>query len=147
MFGPKWDKRFLNLAQEVSTFSRDPSTQVGAVIVRPDKTIASIGYNGFARGVLDNAGRYNDRDTKYEMIVHGEMNAILAAREPLHGYTLYTYPFPPCSRCAAMIIQSGIANVVAPSPTEEQLQRWEKSFSLASLQFAEAGVNLELWQS
>lgn len=90
----KWDLRFLRLSQCISTFSKDPSTKVGAVIVRPDKTIASMGFNGFPKKLKDDA-RYNDREVKYSLIVHGEINAILFAKESLTGYTLYTYPFMP----------------------------------------------------
>ena len=133
----KWDQRFLELAVTVSTWSKDPSTQLGAVIVRPDRTIASIGYNGFPRGVDDDEARYADREFKYEAIVHGEMNAILAAREPLHGYTLYVWPLPPCSRCAAMIIQTGIKRVVSPPNGNP---RFAASCSLGRRLLAEAVI-------
>ena len=45
----KWDKNFLELAKTVSTFSKDPSTQVGAVIVDDDNRVVSIGYNAQKR--------------------------------------------------------------------------------------------------
>jgi dCMP deaminase len=92
----KWDVRFLELANHIAQWSKDPSTKVGAVIVRPDRTICSVGYNGFPRGVDDNEERYMDRPTKYEFVVHAEANAIIHAREPLHDYILYTYPLMPC---------------------------------------------------
>lgn len=141
----KWDQRYLKLAEEVASWSKDPSTQVGAVIVRPDKTIASIGFNGFPRGVIDDSNRYNDRELKYKMIVHGEANAIVSAREPLHDCTIYTWPFPPCSNCAALIIQAGIARVVAPVPTPEQIVRWGDSFRIAKAMFFEANVALQTY--
>lgn len=109
----KWDRRFLDMAAFVATWSKDPSTQVGAVIVRPDRTIASVGYNGFPRGVSDDDARYADRSLKYPMIVHAEMNAILSAKEPLLGYAIYVTPLAPCATCAGAIIQSGIKRVVA----------------------------------
>ena len=109
-----WNQRFLSLAEHISTWSKDPSTQVGAVIVDDQRRIISTGYNGFPRGVNDFPERYNNRDIKYEMIVHGEINAILFANQSIHGCTLYTWPFMPCSRCAAIVIQSGIRTVVAP---------------------------------
>ena len=129
----KWDMRFLELAQHVATWSKDPSTQVGAVIVRPDRTIASVGYNGFPRGVIDEPERYAEREVKYKMVVHAEANAILSAREPLHGYTCYVLPLAPCSSCAAMIIQSGIQRVVTT------VERWEGS---AQTMFQESGVTI-----
>jgi dCMP deaminase len=133
----KWDYRFLEAAEHFAGWSKDPSTKVGAVIVRPDRTIASFGYNGFSRGVEDDVSRYEDRDFKYEAIVHGEMNAILAAREPLQGYTLYTWPLPPCSRCAAMIIQTGIMRVVSPPNGNP---RFADSCKLGQTLFREARI-------
>ena len=53
--------RYLALAHHIAAWSRDPSTKVGAVLVRPDHTIASIGYNGFPRGVNDDPARLADR--------------------------------------------------------------------------------------
>lgn len=138
-----WDAFFLELAKLVSTRSKDPSTKVGCVIVRGDRTVASLGYNGFARGVEDKESRLNDRDTKLAFTVHAEPNAIIAAREPLHGCTMYTWPFPPCANCAAMIIQAGIQCVVAPAPTADQLERWGDHFYNAKEMFMEAGVHLD----
>src|SRR4051812_17995840 len=96
----KWHHRFLSLAQHVAGWSKDPSTQTGCVIVRPDRTVASMGYNGFPRRVHDGYHRYNDRPTKYAMVVHAEANAILHAHDDLTGCTAYVYPWPPCSSCA-----------------------------------------------
>lgn len=144
MFNMKWDARFLNLAEHVAQWSRDPSTQVGAVIVRPNKTIASIGYNGFPRGVDDSPARYADRDAKYKFVVHAEANAIVAAQELLEGFAIFTWPFPPCSDCAGLIVQSGIKYVVAPKPSREQIERWGDSFMIAETIFIEGEVKLVL---
>ena len=135
----KWDIRFLSLAEHVSQWSKDPSTKVGAVIVRPDRTILSVGYNGFPRGVKDWPERLADRDTKYPMTVHAEANAIIHGGSA-EGCTLYTWPFPPCCDCAGLIIQAGIKRVIAPSPTRDQRSRWGASFNLAMDMFKEAGV-------
>lgn len=59
------DLRFLRLAREVSTWSKDPSTKVGAVIVGDNGQVISQGYNGFCRGFDDSEERYNDKQTKY----------------------------------------------------------------------------------
>ena len=40
----KWDKRWLEIAGLVSTWSKDPSTQIGAIAVK-DKRLVSTGYN------------------------------------------------------------------------------------------------------
>jgi len=133
----KWDTRFLTLARHIATWSKDPSTQVGAVIARPDKSIASVGFNGFPRSVTDSADRLTNRDTKLKYTVHAEPNAILHAREPLHSYTLYVWPFMPCAQCAAVIIQAGITRVVYPATTST---RWQNSWSAAHNMFREANV-------
>lgn len=119
--------------------SRDPSTKVGAAIYRPDNTLASKGYNGFPRGVRDLDERYADRQKKYLFVVHAEMNALLTAREPLHGYILVSTAFP-CASCAGAIIQAGIKQVYAPMPSADILQRWGESFEVAKTMFREAGV-------
>jgi dCMP deaminase len=135
----KWHRYFLRQCEAVATGSKDPSTQVGAVIVRPDKTIAATGWNGFPRGVEDKPERYADRQVKYRYVCHAEANAIITAREPLHGYTLYASMYP-CNECAKLIIQSGIRHVVSPRPTDEQVERWGESFAATKTMFAEARV-------
>jgi len=136
----KWEKRFLEMAQLVASWSKDPSTKVGAVIVRPDMTIASVGYNGFPRGMNDHPTLYEDRDVKLSRIVHAEMNAILHAKEPLTGYTLYTWPVLTCDRCAAHVIQAGIVRVCAPKATPELSERWREQFKKAKEYYLEGEV-------
>lgn len=134
----KWDKRFLSLAKMVASWSKDPSTKVGAVIV-DDRRIISVGYNGFPEGVLDSEERYCDRELKYKYMVHAERNALLFANTSVKNATLYTYPFMPCSECAGMIIQSGIKRVVTLVNTNK---RWKESFKITKQMFGEAGVSL-----
>jgi dCMP deaminase len=141
MTSTRWDRRFLDLAKLVGTWSKDPSTQVGAAIVDSARRVVSVGYNGFPRGVEDTEERLNDRDLKYSMVVHAECNAMLFAREPLGGCTLYTWPFAPCSACAGMIIQSGITMCVAPKNNNP---RWVESIKISQKMFTEAGVALWL---
>ena len=133
----KWDKRFLGLAEYISSWSQDPSTKVGAVIVDDKKRIVSVGFNGFPRGVADDV-RLSIRQEKYERIVHAEVNAIMFAQKALTGCTLYVWPMPPCARCATLIIQSGIKRVYAPAcPFESS---WNKSVDIGKEMFDEAGV-------
>lgn len=131
----------LDLAEHMSRRSRDPGRRVGAVILRPDNTIASAGYNGFPRRVNDHPDLYNDKPTKLRRIVHAELNAILTAREPLHGYTIYVSPLHPCSQCAAAIIQAGITRVVARIGSDGG-EGWKESFAEAAEMFREAGVTV-----
>lgn len=124
----KWDRRFLELAKLVSTWSRDPSTQTGAVIVAPDKHVISVGFNGFARGMPDSDELYSNREEKYSRIIHCEMNALLHSHDSVVGATLYTYPFLSCDRCAVHMIQAGITRFVAPKLSTEAGARWEPTF-------------------
>jgi len=139
----KWHKRFLNLAEYVAQWSKDPSTKTGSVIVRLDGTIASVGYNGFPRGIEDKAELLYNREEKYKRVIHCEMNAILNARGTVHGYTLYNWPFQSCERCSVHVIQSGIKLVVSPSldtVPEDKIERWGDSWKVTEELFEEAGV-------
>jgi len=136
----KWDARYLDLAKHIAQWSKDPSTKAGAVIVSPKGSIVSVGYNGFAKGVVDSDERLNDRETKYKMVVHCERNAIIFAERDLAGCTLYTWPFMSCGPCAGMVIQAGITRCVAP---RNDNPRWQADFALAIQMFAEADVAME----
>ena len=136
-----WRSRFIGLAEHIATFSKDPSTQCGAVIVRPDKTIASVGFNGFPKNVNDNPDLYNDRPTKYLRILHAETNAILNARERLDDYSIFVWPFGTCASCAAQIIQSGISRVFYPAVSDtDRDARWNDSLKAALAMYVEAGI-------
>ena len=143
----KWDRRFLELAKEVSTWSKDPSTGVGAVIVNDQKHVVGMGYNGFAVGVSDDPARYTDRPLKYKLIVHAEPNALLQAGHAARGGTLYVYPTfcdpPICHDCAKLAIQAGIKCVVGykADETNPRYTNWKDSIALSRTMFAEAGVN------
>lgn len=139
----RWDRRLLALAQHIAGWSKDPSTQVGAVLAVGNKVIG-LGYNGIPAGVKDLPARLNNRDLKLAMTVHAEVNAILMARDNVRGSTLYTWPLPPCSHCAALAIQSGVRRVVSPSPRPDAASRWGSSLRLAHVMFAEAGVKVVL---
>lgn len=136
----KWDVRFLKLAEYIASWSRDPSKKVGAVIVDDKKRIVSLGFNGFPRGV-DDDHRLNDQTLKNEIVIHAEINAILFANKDVQGCTMYVWPIPPCSRCAAQIIQTGIARVVAPYIQESD--RWKNSVQLGRDVLDEGGVHTD----
>jgi len=137
----KWDKRFMETAEHVSLWSKDPSLKVGAVIVRPDRTIASIGYNGFPRGCDDSPEVYADRATKLSRVVHAELNAILNARGPVDGCTIYINCIGgSCDRCAAHIVQAGITRQVC-LPISDDF-RWKESMEAGRMMFDEANVEV-----
>lgn len=134
-----WDHRFLELAKQVSTWSKDPSTQVGAIIVDDKRRVLSLGYNGFPRGVDDDERKYLHKPTKYKMIVHAEANAILNATQSLEGATLYS-TLHTCCECAKLVIQSGIKRVVNCKHLPSEKQHWEESFAAAREMYRQAGV-------
>ena len=108
---PGFDEWALSLAVAVAARSRDPSAKVGAVIIRDDKTICSMGYNGFPRQMEDRHEWWNDRPQKYARVIHAEMNAIMNSKEPVTGMTLYV-THPVCEHCAKHIAAAGIRRVV-----------------------------------
>lgn len=134
----KWDSRFLALAGLVAGWSKDPSTQVGAVIVDADKRIVSTGFNGFARGVNDAPA---EREVKLLRTIHAEENALLFARRDVTGMTIYVTR-PPCARCAAKIIQSGVARVVFTLPPVDFVERWALEMKEAQAMFDEVGITV-----
>jgi dCMP deaminase len=135
----KWDQRFLEMASLVSTWSKDPSTKCGAVIVRPDLTICSVGYNGFPRYMSDAPWLYEHRETKYSRVVHCEVNALIAAAENVSGYTLYTTGMC-CDRCAVQLIQAGVGRFVWWEDTEDMKSRWGDAFKKVADYYEEADV-------
>ena len=125
----KWDIRFLELALLVRNWSKDPSTKHATVIVRPDKTIASVGYNGFVRGCPVDESAFSDpakRPEKYSRVVHGEMNAILNAHEPIRGCTAYVTSGVGCDRCTVHLLQAGIKRFVFLNGDADYWSRWGK---------------------
>lgn len=140
----KWDKRFLRLAAHVAQWSKDPSTKVGAVIVNPNRIVVGLGYNGFPRGVHDLPSRLNDRQEKYALMIHAEVNAILNANANVAGCTLYTWPLAPCSDCSVFIAQAGIKRVVAPEPSDDIIMRWGDSLLTSERCFIECNVQLDI---
>ena len=138
----KWSRRYLDVAKEVATWSKDPSKKIGAIAVGDKGQILSQGYNGFPRGVKDTDNRYNVREEKYKYVVHGEMNCIYNACNSgvsLNGATLYVTGLPVCSECAKGIIQVGINKVVMEYPKDIP-DFWRESMLLTQQMFLEAGV-------
>lgn len=148
----KWHTRFIRIAREISTWSKDPSKQIGAIIVK-DRRILATGYNGFPKGIDDAPEKYENRELKYELVVHAEMNAIYNATFngiSLKDSTLYVWGLPVCSECAKGIIQVGINKIVIAY--EDVPQRWTDSFEKSARLFDEANVEWEIikeqsWQT
>ena len=138
-----WDHRFLGLSRYIAGWSKDPSTQVGSVIVDPSHRIIATGFNGLPSGVEDTIERLHDRSIKYDMVVHAERNAIIDSKCDLSGSTLYVWPIMPCSVCAAMIIQTSIEEVVSVETDDQRLIN-SCRMELTQVMFAEENVNLIL---
>ena len=141
----KWDVRFLSTAKHIAEWSKDPSTQVGAVAVR-DRRILATGYNGFPRGVLHLPTRLLDRPQKLLRTVHAEANIVAQAAKNgvcLENATVYVWPFIPCNSCCTLLIQTGFARVVAPDM--EIPDRWVESFTMSKEMFSECGIVFREW--
>ena len=125
----EWEHRFLDMAKLVSTWSKDPGTKVGAVITRKDRTVVSVGYNGFPRVMDDREALLQDREEKLSRTIHAEINALLTAKGDVAGCTLFTYPFLSCERCFVQLLQAGITEFIAPQSDIEKYGRWQMSFA------------------
>jgi len=140
----KWDKRYIELARQVGSWSKDPSTRVGAVAVGDHGQVLSQGYNGFPRGISDSPERLANRELKYRYIVHAEMNAIYNASlagVSLNGATMYVHGLPCCSECTKGMIQVGIRRIVLPK--QEVPPKWKESFELSRRMCDEAHVEID----
>lgn len=139
----KWDKRYLELARHIASWSKDPSRKIGTVAVGSKGQVLSQGYNGFPRGIDDNDSMYNNKVTKYQRVVHAEMNCIYNATyngTSLDGATMYIHGLPVCSECAKGIIQVGVKRVVTAEIDDSMPERWIESTELTKKMFDEAGV-------
>jgi len=139
----EWDQRFLVIASHVASWSKDPSTKVGAVAVR-DRRILATGFNGMPAGVADSDIRLKDRETRLAMTVHAEANCVAYAARAgicLAGSTVYVWPLFTCSNCAALLIQADVTRIITPDYVEPI--RWSESFDRAKEMFIEAGVSVQ----
>jgi len=132
-----WTNRFITLAQHIATWSKDPSTQVGAVIT-DSKRVVSVGYNGPPAGTYDGE---MTRDDKLMRTIHAEENAILFANRSVVGCTIYI-THPPCAHCTAILIQAGITHIYFSCPSQEFMTRWADNITMSNAMCAEANVQL-----
>jgi dCMP deaminase len=138
----KWAERFMSMAELVASWSKDPSTKVGAVLTS-GKDIVSLGYNGFPPGTSDDPEIYNDRPRKYLRVVHAEANALLMAHGKRWSGDLCLFStLCPCSTCAAMAIRFGVKEIFTRIPTPREIERWGASFQESQDMLKEADVRL-----
>jgi dCMP deaminase len=136
-----WTDYFMGFARHAASKSKDPSTQVGAVVIGPDGEIRATGYNGLPRGVADLPERM-ERPAKYLWTSHAEENLVAHAARvgvSLKGCTVYVTHFP-CSRCARSLIQAGVTGLVVDTGTTSMPP---EEFEVAEQMFGEAGVKVE----
>jgi len=150
-----WDQYFMNLVYLIAMRSHDPKTHVGAVIVKPDNSIVSTGYNAFPYGVIDCWREEckdklcekcrTERPYKYFFFSHGESNAVLLAARNGHSTTgcrMYTNGIP-CTNCAKAVIQAGIIEVITDKQwTTDANSKWKEEAEISKQMFFEASVKL-----
>lgn len=145
----RWESRFVEMAELVSTWSKDPNTKIGAVIALPfSRQVLSTGYNGLPRGVNDNLPERSERPEKYFWYGHAERNAVYNAARfgtRLTGSVIYLNAGMPCTGCAIAIIQAGIAGVICMDgdPTGEPNPKWDAEAQRSRVMLKEAGVALK----
>ena len=142
----KWDNRFMTMAELISLWSKDPSSQIGAVCVNDERRILATGYNGFPKGIEDTEDRLNNRDEKYPRIVHAETNALMNALYSgvsLKNATIYVHGLPVCPECTKLIIQAGIRRVVIRESTYDTPEKWVDLWEEQSApMLKEAGISV-----
>jgi len=142
-----WDEYFMNMANLVSTKSKDRSTKVGCVIVGPNHEIRTTGYNGFCRGIDDDVNERHERPEKYFWAEHAERNALYnAARNgiSMDGCDAYV-TMVPCADCTRGLIQSGIKRVVVKNYDDDTSEKWLDSFTRSNQMMSETGVDFVLY--
>lgn len=141
-------KRFIPDALAARGRSKDRSTKVGAVALDKDFVLKSSGYNGFPRGVDDTLDERHARPLKYDWTLHAEMNVVAqAARPVLEGTTVVITSLHPCPTCSALLIQAGVARILAPRTEEVKRVEagrldWDEKGAIAMQMLAEAGVEV-----
>lgn len=118
----KWQMRFLRMAHEPSTWSKDPSTQVGAIIVSSDRRRFAVGYNGPPQRLDDQKWQGGTRERRLAATLHAELNAVLFCGFDTNGAWLFVDGLFPCTNCASVIVQKGIEAVVCWQ--EDMQARW-----------------------
>jgi dCMP deaminase len=142
----EWTDYFLNIAEQIKLKSKDPSTQIGAIIVGEDNEVISTGYNSFPRGLDDSVPERLISPLKYLYVEHAERNAIYNAARigvSVKNSTIYLTSGIPCSDCARGIINSGIKTIYCKIIcTTKNLEKWKESKKIALEMLMECGVEV-----
>ena len=142
-----FDEYFINLAYTVAKKSKDRSTQVGAVIVGPNREIRSTGYNGPCRGERDDDPTIQERPLKYMLFEHAERNALYNCAfcgVSSAGCIMYCTWGPPCADCARAVAQSGIKELVYHAEFPGS-QGWTESTETGLALLTRLGISVRAW--
>jgi dCMP deaminase len=126
---PDRDSKYMGLAWMMAGFSKDPSTQIGSMIINSDNRPLGWGYNGPPRAIDDNSFSW-ERPEKYDYVKHAEDNALCHSHGCLDEATLYVTGLP-CKACMLDIVDAGIKRVVY----------MDKRYDAASMQAQQDDIN------
>lgn len=149
MISEVWDLRFIRMAYEVASWSKDPSSKIGAVAVSDSKRVLGTGYNGFPAGDADSLEDYYSRSKKYPKVIHAEVNLILnclAAGIPLTGANLYVYGQPVCPECSKFLANTGISSLNAVwDHDSKKTSGWSSCWKETSLPILSPGMTIRAY--
>ena len=134
----KWDMRFLSLASLVASWSKNPRTKVGAVIVDKQHRVISLGYNGYPFNIEDTIVSA-DREEKLLKVIHAEENALLFRDSSVIGCKIYI-THPPCPNCTSKILQVGISEIITIEASKEHLDKWGDKHKITLSMINEANI-------
>jgi len=146
---PNWDTLFMRIVYEYASKSKDPSSKIGALLVKDRRPIL-FGYNGFPEGVEDHKDRLFDRERKLMFTEHAERNLVdMAAKFGISsaGGTLYTQIMP-CSGCAKAFILAGIREIVLHRPADTYFRKcltgpnWHQEHIFSETMFQETHMKI-----
>lgn len=138
----KWDLRFLDLAEHISYWSKDPTTQVGCVITDDRNVVIGMGFNGFPQGSPDKRETLMDRSKKRHRTIHAEMNALHFATKSVNGARVYVTHHP-CAACTANLLQHKPSVIIIPKATTTPLgPDWKESIEESKQMLCEHDVPL-----
>ena len=133
---------------EVASWSEDPKTKVGSVIVGPKNEVRSLGFNGLPRGIKNTPEKLSrENGEKYLWMEHAERNAIYNATlngVSTNGCRIYSTLFP-CCDCARAIIQSGIMELNTYKVERGTYEGYKESFRVSENMMKESGVVIRLF--
>ncbi|OGH87461.1 MAG: cytidine deaminase [Candidatus Magasanikbacteria bacterium RIFOXYC2_FULL_42_28] len=141
-----WDECFMRMTHVIAERSKDPSSQVGSIVVDKNNVVLGMGYNGFPRGIeadqlpWEREGAF--LNTKYAYMCHAEENAIYNANMSVKGGRVYSCLFP-CNECAKTIIQNGVVEVIYESDKYHDVD----AFTAARRLFDAAGIKCRQYVS